>query len=83
MFAARAVVKLFRLMERKSELNRELLTFSISYDYRSVRIYSEYSIINRKDTKYYRYPIREFSFTELNGKEKWTVYRFTKNLYDV
>ncbi|UZP38154.1 hypothetical protein NXS19_005970 [Fusarium pseudograminearum] len=35
-----------------------------------------------KNTKYYRHPIHEFSFTALDGKEKWTAYRFTKNLYD-
>lgn len=26
---------------------------------------------------YYRHPIRDFSFTELDIKEKWTAYRFT------
>jgi hypothetical protein len=27
--------------------------------------------------------VREFSFTELDGKEKWSAYKFTKNVYDV
>ncbi|KAH8745559.1 hypothetical protein F5883DRAFT_702485 [Diaporthe sp. PMI_573] len=35
-----------------------------------------------KDTKYYRHPIHTFDFTTLDGKEKWTAYRFTKNVYD-
>ena len=39
-------------------------------------------MITGKDTKYYRHPIRKFDFTELDGKEKWTTYRFTKNVYD-
>jgi hypothetical protein len=26
---------------------------------------------------------RTFDFTELDGKEKWTSYRFTKNVYDI
>ncbi|KIW06518.1 uncharacterized protein PV09_02952 [Verruconis gallopava] len=26
---------------------------------------------------------RLFSFTPLNGKEKWTAYKFTKNIYDI
>ncbi|CCD43484.1 hypothetical protein BofuT4_P011600.1 [Botrytis cinerea T4] len=34
-------------------------------------------------TTFYRHPIREFSFTERNGKEKWTAYKFTKNVYDI
>ncbi|KAH8907664.1 hypothetical protein BR93DRAFT_878487, partial [Coniochaeta sp. PMI_546] len=80
---ARAVVELFRLVKREKELHRELLAFSISHDHRSVRIYGEYPVIDGKDTKYHRHPIREFSFTELDGKEKWTAYCFTKNLYEI
>lgn len=81
--AARAVVELFRLVKRESELDRDLLAFAISHDHRSVRIYGEYPVIDGKDTKYYRHPIHEFSFTALDGKEKWTAYRFTKNVHDV
>ena len=33
-------------------------------------------------TAFYRHPICEFSFTELDGKMKWTAYKFTKNVYD-
>jgi hypothetical protein len=32
---------------------------------------------------FYRHPIHEFSFTALDGKEKWTAYKFTKNVYDI
>jgi len=47
-----------------------------------VRIYGHYPVIDGKDTKYYRHPIREFSFQELEGREKWTAYKFTKSVYD-
>ena len=40
-------------------------------------------MINGKDTTYYRHPIKEFSFTSEDGKEKWTAYKFTKNVYDI
>ncbi|KAK0707246.1 hypothetical protein B0T21DRAFT_405265 [Apiosordaria backusii] len=80
--AVRGVVELFRLVKRENEVNRQILSFSISHDHRSVRIYGYYPVIDGKDTKYYRHPIREFSFTEMDGKEKWTAYRFTKNVYD-
>lgn len=79
--AVRAVVELFRLGKREKEIHREILAFSISHDHRTVRIYGHYPIIDRKETTYYRHPIREFSFTELEGKEKWTAYKFTKNVY--
>ncbi|PQE25020.1 reverse transcriptase protein [Rutstroemia sp. NJR-2017a WRK4] len=79
----RGIVELFRLVKREKELHREILAFSISYNHCTVRIYSHYPIIDGKKTIFYRYPIREFSFTELDGKEKWIVYKFTKNVYDI
>jgi hypothetical protein len=80
--AVRAIVELFKLVGREMELHREILAFSISHDDRSVRIYGHYPVIEGKDTKYYRHPIHEFSFTALDGKEKWTAYRFTKSVYE-
>ncbi|EQK99331.1 hypothetical protein OCS_04953 [Ophiocordyceps sinensis CO18] len=81
--AARAVVELFRLVKREAEVHREILAFSISHDYCSVRIYGCYPVIDGKNTKYYRYPIHKFDFTALNGRDRWTTYRFTKNVYDI
>ncbi|KAI9782032.1 MAG: hypothetical protein M1816_002020 [Peltula sp. TS41687] len=80
--AVRAIVELFRLVKREKEIDHGILAFSVSHDHRSVRIYGHYPVINGKDTKYYRHPIRTFDFTELDGKEKWTAYKFTKNVYD-
>ena len=59
-----------RLVKREKELHREILAFSVSYDHRTVRIYGHYPVIDGKKTTFYRHPIREFSFTELDGKEK-------------
>ncbi len=81
--AVRGVVKLFRLMKREKELYWEILAFLVSHNDQTVRIYSHYSVINRKKTTFYYYLICEFSFTELDSKEKWTVYKFTKNVYDI
>ncbi|AEO59814.1 hypothetical protein MYCTH_2095026 [Thermothelomyces thermophilus ATCC 42464] len=81
--AVRAVVELFRAVNRENEVNRKILAFSVSHDHRSVRIYGHYPVITRKDTKYYRHPIHTFDFTALDGKDKWTAYRFTRNVYDV
>ena len=80
--AVRAFVELFRSVKREKELDREILAFSISHDHRSVRIYGHYAVIEENKTTFYRHPIREFSFTEQDGKEKWTAYKFTKNVYD-
>ncbi|KAK4101193.1 hypothetical protein N658DRAFT_426065 [Parathielavia hyrcaniae] len=80
--AVRGIVELFRAVKREDEVNRKILAFSVSHDHQSVRIYGHYPVVTGKDTKYYRHPICKFDFTELDGKDKWTVYRFTKNVYD-
>jgi hypothetical protein len=81
--AVRGVVELFRLVKREKELHREILAFSISYDHETVRIYGHYPVIDGNKTTFYRHPIRKFDFTELDGKEKWTAYTFTRNVYDI
>ena len=79
----RGVVELFRLVKREKELDREILAFSISHDDRTVRIYGHYLVINGPKTTFYHHPIKEFSFISEDGKEKWTVYKFTKNVYNI
>ena len=81
--AVRSVIELYRAVKREKELNREILAFSISHDNRWVRIYGHYPVIDGDKITYYRHPIHEFSFTTLEGKERWTAYKFTKNLYDI
>jgi len=81
--AVRAIVELFRLVKREQEVNREILAFSVSHDDQYVRLYGHYAVIGGKETTYHRHQIRNFSFVELDGKEKWTAYKFAKNLYDI
>ncbi len=80
--AVRGIVELFRLVKREEELHREILAFSISHDNQTVRIYGHYPVIDGNKTTFYRHPIKEFSFTSEDGKERWTAYKFTKNVYD-
>ncbi|KAK4243454.1 hypothetical protein C7999DRAFT_44745 [Corynascus novoguineensis] len=80
--AVRGIVELFRAVKREDEVNRKILAFSISHDNRSVRIYGHYPVITGKDIRYYRHPIHTFDLTALDGKDRWTAYRFTKNVYD-
>ncbi|KAL8934962.1 MAG: hypothetical protein Q9211_004957 [Gyalolechia sp. 1 TL-2023] len=79
--AVRGIVELFKLVNRESELHREILAFSISHDASTVRIYGHYALIKERELTFWRHPIRIFDFTEQDGKEKWTAYQFTKNVY--
>ena len=81
--AVRGVVELYRALEREKELDREILAFSISHDHQSVQIYGHYPVIDGNHVTFYRHQIRAFSFVDMDGKEKWTTYMFTRNVYDV
>ena len=81
--AIRGIMELFRLMKREKELYREILVFSVSYDHSTVRIYGYYALIDRRKTSFYRYLIKKFDFTSEEGKDKWTSYKFAKNVYDI
>ncbi len=80
--AANAIVELYRLVSRQDELNQKVLTFSISHDNEAVRIYGHYALIKEKHSLFYRYPVDKLDFTRKDGKEKWTPYTFTRNVYD-
>lgn len=81
--ALRAFVVLFRSVKREEELNQQILAFSISHDDRSVRIYGHYPVIEKTKTAFYRHLIRAFDFTDGEEEEKWTAYKFTRNVYDI
>ena len=87
--AVRAVVELYRYakwekeFDWKKELHREILAFSISHDDTAVRIYGHYPVIENDRTTFYRHPIRSFLLYDEDGRDKWTAYKFTKNVYDV
>ncbi|KAK2790975.1 hypothetical protein FQN53_007162 [Emmonsiellopsis sp. PD_33] len=81
--AVRATVELFKLVNRAEEVNREILAFSISHDHTVVRIYGHYAVLEGEKMNFYRHPIHRFDFTALDGKEKWTTYKFTRNVYDI
>ena len=81
--AVRGIIELYKAVKREKELHREILAFSISHDHDSIRIYGHYAIIENEKTTFYRHPIHKFSFTALDGINKWTAYKFTKSVYDI
>ena len=79
--AVRGIVELFWLVNREHELHRELVAFSISHDATSVKIYGHYATIENRVPSFWRHPIHSFDFTAQDGKDRWTAYQFTKNVY--
>ena len=79
--AANAVVELYRLVSRQDELNRKILTYSISHDNEAVRMFGHYALIEGNHTVWYRDPIKKCYFT--TKEEKWIPQIFTKNVYDM
>ena len=80
--AVHSVVELFKLVKREKELQREFVAFSISHDHSSVRIFGHYAIIEENRTTFHRHPIHAFDFAVLDGRDKWTAYKFTKSVYN-
>lgn len=80
--SVKGLVELFKIITREDELHRKILAFSVSHDNEAVRIYGHYALINEAETHFYRHTIRKFDFTEQDGKDKWTAYKFTRNVYD-
>lgn len=80
--AVRGVVEFFKLAKREQEVHQKILGFSISHDHRTVRIYGHYPTINGDKTTYYRHPIQSFDFTALEGRDRWTSYKFVTSIYD-
>ncbi|GFP53293.1 hypothetical protein TASIC1_0002047700 [Trichoderma asperellum] len=78
----RAVVDLFRGVKREAEVHRQILAFSISHDHRQAEIVAHYPVILGETTEYYQQVIASFIFTD-SRYDKWTAYRFTKNMYEV
>ncbi|KAI9827228.1 MAG: hypothetical protein M1832_005366 [Thelocarpon impressellum] len=81
--AANAVVDLYRGLSRQHELHRELLAFSISHDHRTVRVYGHYALIDGRDASFYIEPVTTVDITSEHGKKRWTVYKFTRSVYDM
>lgn len=78
----RAVVDLFRGVKRESEVHRQILAFSISHDSCEAEIVAHYPVILGETTEFYQQVIASFVFTD-SRFDKWTAYRFTKNMYEV
>jgi hypothetical protein len=80
--AANGMIELYQAVKREQELHQKILVFSISHDNRAVRIYGYYALIMEGKVSFYRYPLRDFSIIDQEGKEKWTAYQFTRNVYE-
>ncbi|KAI9674124.1 MAG: hypothetical protein M1817_001942 [Caeruleum heppii] len=81
--AVKQVVNLYRAVGRQDELHRTILAFSVSNDNEAVRIYGHYPAIDGDRTSFHRHPIIKFDLTSEEGRQRWTAYRFTKNVYDI
>lgn len=80
--AANAFIQLYRSVSRESELHGKILVFSILHNQGMAKFYAHYAMIRRENITFHRFLIHGFLFTALDGREKWTTYRFVRKLYD-
>ena len=81
--SVKGLVELFKRIKREGDLHRKILAFSVSHDNETVRIYGHYALVNGTETGFYRHAIHKFDITALDGKDRWTAYQFTRNVYDI
>lgn len=79
--AVNALVTLYRAAGREKELDRKILAFSISHNDTTFGIYGHYASFETPEPRFYRYAIKQSCFTQ--QEDRWTAYRFTRNLYDI
>jgi hypothetical protein len=77
--AARAVVQLFKAAGCESEVNRKILSFSISHNNENVKIFSSFPVTRKRgSTTYYRHMIKSF---QLSSDLRWTTRHFVMYVY--
>jgi hypothetical protein len=92
--AVKGIVELFRRVSRQEpiktknvqsleKIHQTVLAFSVSHDNETVRIYGHYALLDGDTSSFYRYPIHMFDIKALNGRDKWTAYKFTRNVYEI
>ncbi|PTB80392.1 hypothetical protein M440DRAFT_1397743 [Trichoderma longibrachiatum ATCC 18648] len=74
------VIELFRGAGREAELDRQILGWSIAHDHHRVEISVHYPVIYGDIANFHRKKIRSFDFNDPKC-DRWTAYRFTRNLY--
>lgn len=81
--AVRATVKLFRMTNMQHEINREILAFSVAYNYEVVVIHAYYPILDGETTKIYRQLIHNEPLEpQLTPKDPWKAYDLVRNVYE-
>lgn len=80
--AVRAIVHIFQLAKRESEIHRELLTFSVSHDHERVQIHGWYPVFKGSEYTIHRHLIHAFYLAAADGRDKWTTFRFSVGVYE-
>ncbi|KAK8187928.1 uncharacterized protein BKA78DRAFT_319903 [Phyllosticta capitalensis] len=85
--AMRGVVELFRYVDRAYEIDRNILTWSITYDTDTVTINGHYAVIDGKEIRYYQHNVARYfwscnlSMPQSCDHDQWLSHRFVKSLY--
>ena len=79
--SVKGVFELFRRVGQEQTLYGEVLAFSVSHTNEHVRICGFYPLLEGEKVVVYRHIIGDFGIMHLGGEQKWTAYKFTKNLY--
>lgn len=62
-------------------VDRKILAFSVSHDWKMVQIYGHFARISGPKTTYHRQLISVYDMRAVSSKERWTSFDFITSLY--
>ena len=81
--AARAVIQLYRKISSAEQLNRQILTISVSHNNTTIKVFGHFAHIDNEHITFFRHRIYAADFAADFASRDWAkAYRITRGIYD-
>ena len=81
--AARAVIQLYRKISSAEQLNRQILTISVSHNNTTIKVFGHFAHIDNEHITFFRHRIYTADFAADFASADWAkAYKITRGIYD-
>ena len=81
--AARAVIQLYRKISSAEQLNRQILTISVSHNNTTIKVFGHFAHIDNEHITFFRHRIYAADFAADFASRDWAkAYKITRGIYD-
>ncbi|GME44636.1 uncharacterized protein LTHEOB_11860 [Neofusicoccum parvum] len=81
--AVQAMVELFRMAKRESDIDGQILAFSVSYNHSQVAWHAYYPVIKGERTDICRRPLFKVFLSPDDNPNSWRSWNLARNLYEL